>query len=480
MRRTCSLSFAAALGLCLCALPALATPYWGTDEIARHAVGDQPQVTPDTYHAVLARVLRDADRTDYLAMFGLICSFLDTWQVDRVGDPDYGGIIEGEHMQDIIQTDNTSEAIWMWSRYHELTGDDQYDDNIQAAFVYELNYPAYQEEGDSTPIYGYYRMYNCGWACRAELKYRQVFGDTTYQTYGNTCADYIRDHTLSLPASGFYRRVNPPILSWATGNLYIRGVADDNASWRAGALTHAQTEVKVWVEATPSILGIEEWAMTGGATMWGLVNSYFAEHPSEAPAWIPTYVGNMDTFSAPGSFQNAWNGWYAIGHYAVGTILEDAYHMSVHLALTDTLVAEDGDDDGGIPARPEETDEQDQTWVSNYLGFMGLNGLLPEEGASVPVPIVASNELRILGPNPAYGQTVLSYALPQPGEATLEILDVTGRTIARLNAATNATGWNAVTWRGVDAWQRPVPAGTYFAVLRTSQDSATQRIVWVR
>ncbi|MBM3317417.1 MAG: hypothetical protein FJY75_06150 [Candidatus Eisenbacteria bacterium] len=470
----------------LAASLARGTPYWGPDEVAgRAADGARSAPESEVLRSAAARALSAAAArgelrdTDYLAVFGLIAEFLSVWQVNRPGDPNHGGIREGEHLPDIIQTDNTSEAIWVWSRYYELTGDDQYFDNIIRAFAYSLLHPAYAEEGGSLPSTGYYRMYNCGWAACAELKFRQVYGDDTYLAYGDACGDYIRDHYLDMSGPMFNDRVNPPVLSWAAGNLYIRGLFDDNASWREGALAHARDRVKPWVEAAPSILAIEEWAMSGGATMWGLLASYFAEYPGEAAAWLALYKDEMDLTATPGQFTNAWNGWYALGHRAVGEALDDPFHLGVHLSLTEELVLEDGDNDGGIPARPEDNDDQDQTWVSNYLAFMGLSPLLPG-GAGAP-PLAQREGPRLeIGPNPAPGRTALGFRMAGPGDAAVEIIDASGRLVAALRRGPAAAGAHSVRWTGADDSGSPVPAGVYFALLRTASGRSVQRVALVR
>jgi len=53
--------------------------------------------------------------------------------------------------------------------------------------------------------------------------------------------------------------------------------------------------------------------MSGGATMWGVLEAYFPFHPSEEAGWVATYAPWMDTFADPGGAQNAWQGWYALG-----------------------------------------------------------------------------------------------------------------------------------------------------------------------
>ncbi len=463
-RRISLLLVPAALILLLAAVSASATPFWSDADVRDPARWETPAAPPTLLSEELVARLSQEPRSeaDYLEMYSLTAHFLSVWQVSTPG-ADFGGIREGEHLPDIIQTDNTSEAIWVWSRYFELTGDNQYHQNILNAFTYSLTHPAYLEENGSTPLYGYYRMYNCGWAVTAELKYRQVYDDDTYQAYGDSCGGYIRYNELQRPASGFYRYVNPPVYSWALGNLYDAGIQQGKLEWAEAAVTKAGQSVKVWVEGEPTVLSNETWAMSGGATMWGLINSYFRRHEAEMPGWLQTYKGYMDTFATSGDFTNAWNGWYALGHHAVGQALLDAYHLGVHVVLTDTLIAEDGDGDGGIPARPEDLDTMDQTWVSNYLAFMGLHPLLPAAAAVPSAPLALGDRPWHLEawPNPSRGSLTLSWNQPASAETHLMIVDSAGRLIARLDE-----GSGAVTWNGRDASGRHVTAGTYWAVAR--------------
>jgi len=463
------------------AFHATATPYWGEAEIAAWAQAGgaddagraAPQAAPAGW---AARAASRAARTDYLTQYALIAAFLDTWQVDREGDPNDGGIREGEHLPDIIQTDNTSEAIWVWSRYYELTGDNQYLPNTLSALEYCLRHPAYSEEGGSTPEYGYYRMYNCGWAARAELAYRQAYGDETYRAYGDSCANYIVDQTLSLPADPFYRRVNPPVLAWALGNLYLRGVGDGVAAWRTAAASKAAARIKPWIENDPEILRREIWAMAGGAAIWGLLESYFAAHPESIATWVPLYADSVDTFSSPGEFQNAWNGWYALGHRALGEALDSAYHLGLHLGLTDTLVAEDGDGDGGIPARPEDDDDEDQTWVANYLAFMGLAPLLGAGSAVPELGPIASAGPELWIANPVRGAPAIEFALSAPGPVRCELFDCSGRRLRTLATGHRDAGRHRIAWSGPKAVAK-LGAGAYFVRVRTAEGDATGRLL---
>jgi hypothetical protein len=472
----------AVLILCLAIGRASATPFWSDADVQDPARWQVPQGPVSTLsQELMARMGEEPrSRIEYIEMYGLIAQFLSIWQVDTPG-PDFGGMREGEHLQTIIQTDNTSESIWVWSRYYELTGDNQYYQNILDAFTYSLNNPAYLEENGSHPIYGYYRMYNCGWAVTAELKFRQVYGDNSYQAYGDSCGSYIRYNELQRPTSGFYRYVNPPVYSWALGNLYNAGVHTANMAWINAAVTKAGASVKTWVEGEPTLLSNETWAMSGGATMWGLLNSYFRRYEAQMPAWLQTYKNYMDTFATSGDFTNAWNGWYALGHRAVGEALQDAYHLGAHVVLTDTLIAEDGDGDGGIPARPEDLDTQDQTWVTNYLAFMGLSPLLPPE-ADVPDAPIAQNAgpWRLEAwPNPSRGPLTLAWDSPAPQEARFMIVDSAGRLVAQLGGG-HGVGMASVAWNGCDRSGRQVPAGTYWAVARDEGGSTSRPVVILR
>ena len=240
----------------------------------------------------------------------------------------------------------------------------------------------------------------------------------------------------------------------------------------------------MWVEASPSLLGIETWAMSGGATMWGLLNSYFAAHPGEANAWLPTYDEYMDTYCDTGPERSPTPGTAGMrsGISRLGRVLGMTRITWTSIStLTDFWSRRTAIRTAAFRPVPRTTTRMDQTWVSNYLGFMGLDGMLPP-AAGAPAPAIAdlSAPRLTIGANPVFGAATLAYALPQPGPATLEILDVAGRSIARLDATAQTAGAHALTWLGVDADQRPVPAGAYFAVLRTAQGNATQRIVWVR
>ena len=77
---------------------------------------------------VISIAAAPANAYDYRAKFLQECRWLTTQQAAS------GGIVEGEDYTSVVESDNTQEAIWIWSRYAELTGDyATYEPNINKA-----------------------------------------------------------------------------------------------------------------------------------------------------------------------------------------------------------------------------------------------------------------------------------------------------------------------------------------------------------
>ncbi len=80
-------------------------------------------------------------------------------------------------------------------------------------------------------------------------------------------------------------------------------------------------------------------------------------------------------------------------------------------------------------------------------------------------------------PNPSRGSTALSVIVPAAGRVRLEIVDVTGRHVRMLVDGIKAAGRLDFSWDGRDELNRPVPAGVYFARLKTSTQAESRRFV---
>ncbi len=147
---------------------------------------------------------------------------------------------------------------------------------------------------------------------------------------------------------------------------------------KAKALSLA-AKVKTLAEAAPARgIGYYTWAMSGGATVWGLHNSYFKEHPREEKAWISEYGPYLQRLVKPGvgTWDNAWNAWFMLAHHGCYHVTGDAAYWTKFDDIAANLVAQDTDGDGGIPPSQALGDDHDHTWVTSYMCLMGMDRII--------------------------------------------------------------------------------------------------------
>jgi len=319
---------------------------------------------------------------NYLREFDQIVEFLAIWQLNDPDSTDHGGEIEAEagYLGDVIQTDNTLEAIWCWARYKQVTGSSDYDDEMARAWIYCTNFPAWQEEGGFGD--DYYRVHNCAWGLTAVLMYRAATGDHSYDAYAETCAQYIVDHPLNIwDGTMWNQRLDTFCKGWAAGNLYIYGEAVGNPAFTLAA-TSQGLDVFNWLDVNPAVnLTLEYWAMSSGTALWGVCNSYFAANPLVADTWLGANAQHLDLwqdwYSVPGyDWDSSWNVAYGNAHFAVYDILGDPQYAGNAKAIFDALLSYDTDDDGGIQAETMDPVTEDMTWVTNYLCKFGVDRLM--------------------------------------------------------------------------------------------------------
>ncbi len=324
---------------------------------------------------------------NYLREFVQMTDFLATWQELDPGSDDYGGMIEAESgdLGGVIQTDNTLEAIWCWSRYRELTGLDTYDENIAAAWIYCERYPAWDEEGGAGD--DYYRDHNCAWGLTAALQYEAATGDDSFARYAISCAQYIVDHPLDLSDGDVWsQRLDAFVKGWCAGNLYLYGEAVGNTGHMAAAVAQGQ-DVLDWLNNNPRFyLGYEYWAMSSGTCMWGVCNSVFRDDSTAGQLWLGENADQMDVwqdwYDVPGyDWNSAWNVAYANGHFAAWDVTGDQNSWDNARYATDLLLSLDVDDDGGITAETVDLPDEDMSWVTCYLIKFGVDRLMGEPQA---------------------------------------------------------------------------------------------------
>ncbi len=327
---------------------------------------------------------------NYVREFDQIVEFLAAWQLLDPDSTDYGGMIEAEdgYLGDVIQTDNTLEAIWCWSRYREFSGRDTYDDNIDAAWVYCTNFPAWEEEGSAGD--NYYRAHNCAWGLTAVLKYKDATGDDSYDWYAETCAQYIMDNPLNIwDGTVWQQRLDLFVKGWCAGNLsqYATALADPTMQVQAlaqGWDVHDYLNVD-----PPNRLNLEYWAMSSGTALWGVCETVFDDQPIYGRQWLSAYGNDLQTwqdwYSVPGyDWDSAWNVAYANAQFAVSDVEGNPNHAFFGALITDALLSYDTDDDGGIVAESTDPVTEDMSWVTCYLCKFGVDRMMRAPGSTEP------------------------------------------------------------------------------------------------
>ncbi len=360
-----------------------ATPHVSPEELDQQLQAHPRSFSPEHTPLFYTNELNELDEYEYVLRMVEALDFMASLQVTDQG-ADFGGMMEGEQDLDIIQTDNTQEALRDWSYFGRLSGDTtRYRDNIDAAWEYILNFPAYDEEGDVNPYY--YRVHNCGWGLMATMEYMETYGDSTYLWYGDSCASYI--DTYRLPING--NAINPLAAGYGAGTLYIYGVWRQNQDW-IDAAQEIATDVQGWIEADPSRLhNYETWAMSAGTAMWGVVTALYRDDHEAGAEWIPQFVDSLDVYSGVGNWNNSWTVWYGHAWTAIHSILDDPQSLANAHEVVDFLLDQDEPDrDGGIPAT-EGIHQNDQSWTTAYMVWYTME------------PIIAET-------NPQYDATLLS------------------------------------------------------------------------
>jgi hypothetical protein len=121
------------------------------------------------------------------------------------------------------------------------------------------------------------------------------------------------------------------------------------------------------------------------------------------------------------------------------------------------------------------------TYEAGLLTARGLGGgtiLVRWEGAPPPAP--GEVALSAGRPNPFGEGLVAEYALPDPAQALLEVLDVRGRRVRVLEDSWRGAGRHPVSWDGRDAYGRSTAAGVYWLRLRALGVTRTTKAVKVR
>jgi hypothetical protein len=336
---------------------------------------------------------------DILARLALIAKFEKSMQYTGGCDAapcNYGGIIEVQSGPGnaIIQSDNTQEAVWIWSWQRQLAADTSYGPQIADAFEFLSVFPGWlkwEGTGDHGP--DYYSIYNCAWGVRAVVELEKASGDTSHHGYGDMCAAHIDQYAKTIAQEG--KLMDVATAAFAASGLWIWGQAQGDAALQQSAVDIG-TVAKAWIDAAPSRVSSQVWAVTGAAVFDGVLGSYMMGHPDELAPWVqqvaPLLGGWIDE-STPADpndwtdWRNAHAAWNMIAQFDTGTVLgEDGsgMHNQIAVDIFSKLVAQDTQGNGAIPgSQQRENDHEDETWITAYLVYFGMRPLLADMGCEV-------------------------------------------------------------------------------------------------
>lgn len=110
----------------------------------------------------------------------------------------------------------------------------------------------------------------------------------------------------------------------------------------------------------------------------------------------------------------------------------------------------------------------------------GVVSVLLNPGGTLDAPHAAATaaglELLVQA-NPARGSVAFRFRAPAGAAATLEVLDVSGRRVARFGPFARSVDWRSLTWRGESATGERVQPGVYLVRLAAGSAVASRRVV---
>lgn len=404
---------------------------------------------------------RDFD--NYIGQLQLTVEFLDSLQEHDPEDAQFGGMHEGEtgNLWAIVETDNTQEAIRVWCEYAAFFNDPEtYRQNVEDAWTYTDNNPAW-DEALGNPDALYYSLHNCGWGLIAEMRYREIY-DESRREYGLNCADHIVENAPRTQVDQ-EDRLMPLVLGWSAGTLYEFGVLEDSEVYKNSAIRIAG-DVKNWIDHDPNRLNSNEiWALCGGTAMWGILRSLGKSDSVATANWAQARLEAMDVIAGNGRWNNSWNIWYSHAWLEAFELTGNDDYRNNAIFIVDSLLVQDYDEDGGIPATIGDPLDEDQSWVSAYTAWMGLSNLfeaMPQVNVGV-IDLISPDVNRPWSVNDQF-----SFAFRLENAGFVEDVDVSVRIRGPYNVdeEIRLEGWQPVVWQIDNLWQPPESGELEFIV----------------
>ena len=84
-----------------------------------------------------------------------------------------------------------------------------------------------------------------------------------------------------------------------------------------------------------------------------------------------------------------------------------------------------------------------------------------------------------LYPSPFNDKVTIDYSVCEPSNVTIDVFNIKGQKIITLADNEPVSGNNTITWNGCNASGSKVPSGIYLIKLSTSEESSTQKVVFL-
>ncbi len=374
---------------------AAATPKIPHDQLVTVPGVPATHVRPDANRAYTVK--------DATARLALVATFEQSMQVSGTcsdsGACEVGGIreVESGSAYSIVQSDNTQQAVFIWSYQHSLDPMQSHQQQITNAFEYLSLNPGWLEwmdSGGTGP--DYYSLYNCGWGMRAVLAYEAATKDMSHHVYGVMCAQHVFDNGLALSKNN--NLVDTATAGWGASGLWLWSQANNSFPGLQRA-SDIGASIKAWLDAKPSRVSAQSWAVTGGAAFDAVMQTYMKDHPAEIDGWLATMapvIGGWIDESYPENpndwtdWRNAHVAWNMLAQFDAAAALkgDDAdAHRQLALELLDKLWTQDTENDGAIPGSLQRPVTEDESWITAYFTVFGLRQIydlptpMPDAGA---------------------------------------------------------------------------------------------------
>ncbi|MBD3160908.1 MAG: DUF1566 domain-containing protein [Candidatus Latescibacteria bacterium] len=301
-------------------------------------------------------------------------------------------------------------------------------------------------------------------------------------------ARYVRDGA-DYGVNDFHDNGDGTITDHATGLMWTQGDSESAMNWE---------DALAWVQARndESHLGHDDWRLPDAKELQGILDYTRAPDATGTaaidPAFrcteitneggdpdYPWYWTGTTHLDGPPDIQPAKAAYVcfgrALGWMEVPPGSNNWVLMDVHGAGAQRSDLKSGDPDDWPHGHGPQGD------VVRIFNFVRLVRDAEESTGLLDPGSAPAGRLTLrAAPNPSFGATRIHFGSIAEGPATLEILDVAGRSVKTLSVGRSSSGAGSLVWDGTDVRGRRAAPGVYFARLRTGGGSGAIPVLIVR